>query len=173
MLLDMFAAPVQPTNNNFLNGRHVSGRINLNSSILVPFTNMLVGTDLRLSPLRSVFLGTTNLSVSTDEAAWRVGMANFVNSNSYGATNYCQSIGRLAEVSGIGSANKSDENLLRQIIDQVTVQGNVFRVHAIGQALKQTTSGRVLVQAERSLEAIMERDDNGNFHIVYWRTIPL
>lgn len=175
LLLDMFAAPVQPTNNagNYLpDGRHIAGRINLNSAVLVPFTNTLSGTDFRFAPLKALFLGTANLSLPADQAAQRVGgMTNFV--NAYGPTNYYASIGKLAEVAGIGSANKSGESILREVVDQTTVQGNVFRIHAVGQALKQTPSGQFLIQAERSIETIMERDGNGKFHVVYWRALPL
>jgi len=174
LLLDMFAAPVQPTNNSgnvFPDGQHVAGRINLNSAALVPFTNTLAGTDLRLAPLKSLFLGTTNLSGTPDDAAQRVGSMIFV--NTYGNTNYHTSIGKLAEVAGIGSPNKRDENLLRQIVDQTTVQGNVFRVYSVGQSLQQTPSGQIVLQAEYTVCALVERQPDGRFRTVYWKVVPL
>lgn len=178
LLLDCFVAPISPTNNPtlYFPGGGIAGRINLNAANPYPFTN-LAGANFRLAPLKALFRGVTNSSgklseSEIEELAERVARRDsFI--HTYGSTNYYESIGKLLEVSGVVNEDESSESIARQIVDHVSLQGNVFRVYSVGQSLKQTPDGKLILQAESSVCAMVERDIDGKLRTVFWKVLPL
>lgn len=169
-LLDLFEAPVRPTNNSaqyFPRTNTVAGRINVNASSIQPFTNLV-----RPGPVTSVFTNVANTSVPYATALANIASRNTAISGILTLPDAYASAGELAEVAGLTSAGESREAVLRQFADLFTTQGNVFRVYAVGQALQQTPSGKFIIQAEKSVIAVLERSDSGGTRTVYWKVLP-
>lgn len=174
-LLDLFMAPYFPTNASFLyNPKEytAAGRINLNAR-LEPFTNLM-----RDVSLRALFKDSTNItdyqaSIAVSNLLMRVPATH---GKFYGGTNGYVSVGEMAEVAGMSDAGEASERRLHGAVDLATVQGNVFRVYAVGQAVQQTASGRVVVQAEKAVEVLVERTETPGqapaFRTVFWKVIP-
>ena len=169
-LLELFEAPVRPTNNSaqyFPQTNTVAGRINLNASAIQPFTNLV-----RPSPVTSVFTNVANTSVPYATALANIASRNTAVPGILTLPETYASAGELAEVAGLTSAGESREAVLRQFADLFTTRGNVFRVYAVGQALQQTPSGKFIIQAEKSVIAVLERSDTGGTRTVYWKVLP-
>ncbi len=71
---------------------------------------------------------------------------------------------------------------MREIANLITARGNVFSVYTIGQALKQTQGGKLLVTGEQRQQAYLERylvdkgntdpnDDSIGFRTIYFRNL--
>jgi hypothetical protein len=66
----------------------------------------------------------------------------------------------------VADGGEESEELVRQVGNLLTTRGNVFSIYGIGQALKQTPSGTILVTGEQRQQAMIERyavtiDDRG------------
>jgi len=152
-LLDLFTAPLS-TNNPTLyqpQTNTTAGRININSA--QPFVN---NTNVfRLLPLASLFQSATNLTVTASNAAANISSMNLAaNGTNYGIPAYA-SPGELAEVKGIADGGEASEANLQGVVDLLTARGAVFRVYSVGQAIKQTPGGQLVVQSEQYREAIV------------------
>ncbi len=167
-LFDFFRAPVHPANNAlyFPSAGTAAGRININSEIS-PFTNIT-----RSAPFDALITNGSGLSAAARsniiERTYEVGAKN------YGGTNGYFSVGELAQIAGV-STSEAAESHLKGLVDLASVRGNVFRVHAIGQAIKQTPSGKLNIQAEKSAVVLIERqEDAGTIkcRTVFWKTVP-
>lgn len=175
-LMDLFMAPYFPTNNASLYNPKpytVAGRINLNAQ-LRPFTNLV-----RNVSLLALFKDSTNITGSQAETAVNnlLGREPATGGKLYGGTNGYVSIGEMVEIKGVSDEGEASEQRLQGVVDLAAVQGNVFRVYAVGQALKQTVNGDVVTQAEKAIEAIIERTEipgqEPTFRVVFWKVVPL
>lgn len=176
-IFDVLMAPYFPTNHSHLytpKSNVVAGRINLNGR-LTPFTNLG-----RVAPLQALFTGSTNMTrVEIEQIASnileRVPAAN--GGRFLGATNSYVSAGELTQIKGLSDQGEASERRLFGVADLAAVQSNVFRIYAIGQAVQQTPDGRLVVQAEKAVEAMLERSQTPgqppSFQVVFWKTIPL
>jgi len=176
-LLDLFSAPSVNTGNIAFtrpNPQSWGGKINVNSQI-VPFANS-TGTPLliRTVPLQSLLLNApfvfngTNATVSSSAAGTAAtNIASFTlaaTGRSYGTglmTNLYFSPAQIAEIAGISDTGESSEGVLRSVLNQATVRGNVFSIYTVGEALKQDKSGTIHVLSERRFQNIVERYDSG------------
>lgn len=171
-LLDLFTAPMRPNTNSaqyWPGANNIAGRINLNAGIQ-PFTNIL-----RETPLRAVFQDNPHwITTQIDPVLTNIiDRTLAVSGKSYGGTNGLASVGELAEIQGIADSGEASETALLGIADLASVQGNVFRVFSMGQSVQQTPSGQLVVQAEKSIVAIVERTSTGALRVVYWKAMPL
>ena len=93
-----------------------------------------------------------------------------------------ESPGEVAEIAGVADAGEESEELIRAIANLITARGNVFSIYSIGQALKQTPDGRLIVTAEQRQQAMVERyydsrgtpdpaDDEVRFRMIYFRNL--
>lgn len=174
-LLDLFSAPILTngisTNMQKLYAPHenaLAGRINLNAGSFQPFSN-----SIRTNVLNALFTNVTGAPVSIVSNVEQRILAN--GGRSYGITNLFDSVGELAEIRGVSDGGESNEQMiLRQVVRQATVRGNVFSIYSIGQALKQTPSGTLVINGEKMLQSMIERYTDGaapKYRVVYWREI--
>jgi hypothetical protein len=181
VLLDLFQAPIsstnridlyQPETNSGAGQVSVAGLVNLNSS-LTPFTNNANVT--RVAPLISLFQGTNQDSqlagVASGTIATNVGsMTMAANGTNYGLLAFV-SPGELAEIQGISDGGEATESYLKGMVDLSTVRGSTFRVYSIGQSLKQTPLGALILQSEQYKEAIICQDPVTHHVTVFWKNI--
>jgi len=188
--MDLFTAPVLPlTGGEYVyapgygsenRDKTVGGRVNLNGSPAL-FTNMT-----RTAPLEAVLknarVSSKSLATVSDVKGLAENIYNrvWVNpSKTFGYTNGFDSPGEVVEIQGIAQGGEESEQLAREIGNLFTTRGNVFTVYSIGQALKQTPTGKMIVNGEQRLQAMIERiektDDKGNrsvdFAPVYFRNL--
>lgn len=175
VVLDLFTAPYYPTNNSALytpRTNAVAGRINLNAGIW-PFTNAS-----RSLAMTALFQDTTNDPTFTSNKM-ATAVSNIINrtyatgGQNLGGTNGFLSVGEMAEIKGVADEGETSEHRLLGVVDLATVQGNVFRVYSLGQALTQTPSGKLAPQAEKLIIAIVERMSDGTLRTLYWRVVPI
>lgn len=90
--------------------------------------------------------------------------------------------GEICEIKGVADDGEKSEDLVREFASLVTSRGGVFSVFTIGQALKQTPNGKLLVMAEQRQQAMVERyldnkgtpdagDDETRTRTVYFRNL--
>ncbi len=171
-LLDLFSAPVA---SRYLPGTNlIAGRVNLNATIPD-------GTNLaRTNVLNSLFTNTTLLSPSTltsvvsNVATVQLASGGKDYGQIAGTTNLV-SVGELSEIAGLGDRGEGGEEAIRQVSSVATVRSGVFGIYSAGQAIRVSSSGRVTVNGEKILHAMVERyfDANGNaqYRVISWSEI--
>ena len=98
------------------------------------------------------------------------------------APNAFDTPGEICEIKGVADTGEKDEDLIREIASLITARGGVFNIYAIGQSLKQTSAGKLLVTAEQRQQAVVERyldtlntqdkaDDVVRLRTVYFRNL--
>lgn len=171
------------------------GRVNVNAKPDV-FTDIQ-----RIDPLVAVLIGaqTSTLNTNTLDA----GTAKTIATNIYNHTlatptgtqakgklypsstsgpNVYESPGEIAEIAGVADRGEESEQLIREISNLITARGNTFAVYTVGQALKQTPAGKLVITGEQRQEAILERyqinkgttiqdDDSFGLRTVYFRNL--
>lgn len=181
--LDLFTAPIAAPNqyNKYVYAPHdtsFGGRVNLNSKP-EPFAFT------RVSPLAAVLQGapydSTDRSkiVSASEAMTKArdvyDKVLAANGKQYGSTLAYDSPGEIVEMRGIADGGEGSEELLRQTANLFTARGNVFTVYSIGQAIKQTSAGKLVVTGEQRMQAMVERYVDSTsvtrFSPIYVRTL--
>ncbi len=126
----------------------------------------------RIDPLTAVFYGARKNSTDPN-AVLTLPEAQTIAQNVYNHTlaasgkNYpailtnepkvYESPGEIVEISGVADQGESGEELVREIANLVTARGNVFSIYTVGQALKQTPAGKLLITAEQRQQAMVER----------------
>jgi hypothetical protein len=96
--------------------------------------------------------------------------------------NVYESPGEVVEISGVADHGEESEQLIREIGNLITARGNVFAVYTVGQALKQTPNGKLVITGEQRQEAMIERyqinkgtslldDDSIGLRTVYFRNL--
>lgn len=82
--------------------------------------------------------------------------------------------GQLVETAGVADMGESSEALLRAIVDHSAVKSNTFTVFAVGQSIRQTVSGELIVLGEQRTQTIVRWDMNtGTFKPVYTQALKL
>ena len=194
--MDLFAVPstgsTGPTAIYTPHGTSVAGRINVNSHA--------AGFDKLVRDRGLVALLTGTKALPT------VGAAETVAKNLYDRTlatgtnkgktygypwkptpavsdaNAFDTPGEICEVKGVADTGEKSEDLIREIASLVTARGGVFNIYTIGQSLKQTPAGKLLVTAEQRQQAVVERyldtrntqektDDLVRLRTVYFRNL--
>lgn len=182
-LIDLFTAPVAAPDqyNKYVYAPHdfsFGGRVNLNSKV-EPFNVS------RTSPLQAVFQNSTfnsltpatklNASQAQDLAANVYARTLGVNGKKYGYADGYDSVGEVVEIRGVADGGEGSEELFRQVANQLTARGAVYDVFSIGQSLKQTPAGKLVVTGEQRLQSVVERyqDVDGKIHIspIYSRAL--
>jgi hypothetical protein len=172
-LLDLFAVPTCSTNTQAAAilapyGNTIGGRVNINAS-LQP-TNFDSG---RTMPLQAVFLGVTN--------SWAAGTTNSYATAGTISTNIINQVlsptsvngtgkyypgtaaaayatpGQIAEIQGVSDSGEASEENFREAIGQLCVRGDVFTVYSVGQAIKISPTGGLVVTGEQRAQAMVER----------------
>lgn len=166
-LLELFEAPIRPTNsqNRFIPRKDATfGRVNLNAASIEPFSN-----SLRTNVLQGVFSNAPTLSQTV--------IANITNHQTVAAgmlslPDAYASPGELAEITGVADGGEASESVIRQFADLFSSRGNVYRVYAVAQALQQTPGGAIVIQAEKSVVALIERTAANGTRTIYWKALP-
>lgn len=197
--MDLFTVPTRimdpsdPGYNTTVNdifyphGTTIAGRINMNAQAQ-PFgnTNSVAVPMERIYPLKALFEGVTTASggtVSSNEAEtiarniYSHTLATGANPGKYyGNSNAYDSQGEIVEVKGVADGGEESEEVVRGIANLMSARGSVFSLYSIGQALKQTPDGRLVVNGEQRLESIVERfldpaATTVKFRSVYFRNL--
>jgi len=190
--MDLFTVPMDvpaaATNIFKPHGTTIAGRINMNAQAQ-PFgnTNSVAVPMERIYPLKALFEGvTTNASGGTLTSAQAEDIARNIYAHTlatganpgkyYGNSNAYDSQGEIIEVKGVADGGEESEETVRGIANLMSARGSVFSLYSIGQALKQTPDGRLVVNGEQRLEAIVERfldpaDNTVKFRTVYFRNL--
>jgi hypothetical protein len=190
-LLDLFTVPSCSTNTQAAAilapyGNTFGGRMNINASVQP--TNFDSG---RTMPLQAVFLGATNSSAGTTNsyATAATISSNIVNRvlsplsvNGTGkfypgtvASGYTLP-GQIAEIQGVSDSGEASEENFREAIGQLCVRGDVFTIYSVGQAIKITPTGGLVITGEQRSQAMVEtyQDPVSNavkLHTLYYRNL--
>ncbi len=172
-------------------GTSVGGRVNVNSHV-EPFDKLV-----RDRGLVALLTGASHL---TSPAAAEKIAANIYNrtlatganpGKIYGypwkpaigvASNAFDTPGEICEIKGVADGGEKSEDLVREVASLITARGSVFSIYTIGQALKQTPQGRLVITGEQRQQAIIERyvnnrgtadsaDDEVRFRSIYSRNL--
>lgn len=177
--MDLFTVPVNlPGDEQRINAKPMlsphqsstAGRVNMNAQP-VPF-------DIdRIDPLTAVFTGVRwsaessailsktqaeqiarniyNRTLSPGSSVLPAGKA--YPSPGAGIPTVYESPGEVVEIAGVADKGEASEELLREVANLITARGNVFSVYTIGQSLRQTPNGKLIVTAENRQQAMVER----------------
>jgi hypothetical protein len=164
-------------------GTESGGRVNMNARP-EPFN-----LD-RLDPLGAVFEGATydatDLTKKLDNPTARAIAAAVYHRDLAVASTVCpagkqygyqsgyDSPGEVVEMRGVADRGEAGEQLVREIANLITSRGNVFSVYTVGQALRQTPAGDLVVTGEQRQQSMIERySDGSTIHIrpVYFRNL--
>lgn len=168
-LMDLFTVPSEAPDASARqvltpHDRMVGGRVNLNGANIAPFPD-----SSRVDPLVGVFLGVTKngtpLKLSQAQSiAEKIRNHNTrVSFPASGTTpQLYHSPGAVIEVNGVADTGEASEDIVRQVANQLTTRGNVFSVYAIGQSLRQTPDGRLVMLAEQRTQSFVERVMNSD-----------
>jgi hypothetical protein len=166
LLVDLFTAPVLGEDGVPFPVQPAPGKVNLNARI-EPFD-----TAERRAPLEALVLGAKGAGRPAAAAlADNIANRDFANANAkYGRSSEgLVSVGELAEIRGVADGGEETEDALRELVDLSAIRANAFRVHSVGQSLKQTPSGQLVIEAERSVVATLERSAPANIRIIHWK----
>jgi hypothetical protein len=173
-------------------GTSVGGRVNVNAHV-EPFDKMtrdrglvalLTGTRL-LPNVEQAQVVATNISqrtLATGPNPGKVFGYPWKANPSPTETNTFDTPGEICEIKGVADGGEESEDLIREISSLVTARGGVFSVYTVGQSLKQTPQGKLVVTAEQRQQATIERyvenrgtpdsiDDEIRFRTVYYRNL--
>ncbi|MFA6175601.1 MAG: hypothetical protein WC765_03365, partial [Phycisphaerae bacterium] len=187
--MDLFTVPVDmpPAAAGIFQPHHTAngGRINVNAQVQ-PFGTPSYFTNSmeRIYPLKAVFEGVPKdaagniMSAVQAETLARNVYAHTlaIGGKAYGNTNVYDSPGEVVETAGVADGGEESEAIVRGVANLITSRGNVFSIYTIGQSLKQTPVGSLLVNGEQRLQAMVERylDNTSNtvkFRTVYFRNL--
>ncbi|QIF00279.1 hypothetical protein [Roseimicrobium sp. ORNL1] len=184
--MDLFTVPVEvPALAKGIFSPHdttTAGRINMNAQTQ-PFGNPeLFATPLeRRMPLVALLAGVpkdgsgTLLKVEEAEAIARniyFRTLSLAQGKVYGHASTYDSPGEVVEIEGVADKGEESEAVVRGIANLICARGSVFNVYTIGQSLKQTRNGELLVTAEQRQQTLIERYDrntNPNITDIYFR----
>jgi hypothetical protein len=92
----------------------------------------------------------------------------------YGYAKGYDSPGEIVEIKGVADGGEASEQLVREIANLITSRGDVYSVYTLGQAMKQTPAGQLVVTGEQRQQSMIERYSDGTtVHInpVYFRNL--
>jgi hypothetical protein len=163
----------------------VGGRININSNP-VPFPLLrILPLSATLQGAPAMASGTTPLNPLSSGSAQALAenICNHTlatNGTMYNCPTQFISAGEICQVKGIADSGEQSEELIRQISNLTTARSGVFSIYSVGQALKQTPNGTLLVTGEQRIQSMVERVSTENpnntgvvisFRPVYYRTL--
>lgn len=93
------------------------------------------------------------------------------NGKLFGYTSGYFSQGEIVEIKGVADQGEASEETVRQLANIVTARGNVFSIYTIGQALKQTPQGRLVITAENRQQTMIERYLDASTKKVRFKTV--
>jgi hypothetical protein len=196
-LLDLFSIPNSPgapggSGKSLLrpHGTSVGGRINVNAHVQ-PFEDMLrnrgllalvAGSPAVRIPASEVAGNIYRFALATGEFPGKVYGYPWRANTPQGTPNAYDTPGEICEIKGVADGGEESEALVREIVSLVTTRGGVFSIYTVGQALKQTRSGDLVVTAEQRQQAVVERylnnrgtenaaDDEVQFKTIYFRNL--
>ena len=191
--MDLFTVPADvPLTAQALfapHGSSTGGRVNMNAKP-EPFPTLV-----RTDPLVAVLYGCrkstlSNVRLNLSEAQ-TIAQAIYDRKLAKGGKLYpasgppkavYESPGEVAEIEGVADKGEESEELIREIANLITARGNVFSIYTVGQAIKQTPAGKLLVTGEQRQQAMVERflrdkgtatitDDEIGLRTVYFRNL--
>jgi hypothetical protein len=191
-LMDLFTVPsVVPSTASTLfapYGTAIAGRVNLNATAAEPFglQHRAALSAVLLNARKSSLVETSKLD-ATETATLAAAIYNrtladkklisaktLLEGKQYGYAGGYDSPGEVAEIKGVADGGEESEELVRSISNLLTTRSNVFSVYTIGQAVRQTASGKLVITGEQRQHSMVERYlNNGkvNFRSVYFRNI--
>ena len=166
--MDLFTVPsVVNSNAQYLytpHGSSVGGRVSLNAQIQ-PFSTLT-----RYSPLSAALqycqTNAADLTQTVSTSAAPLLAQNVVNLTTattpaqgylYNDTSGYYSPGEVSEIKGIADGGEASEELVRQVSNLLTARGDVYSIYSIGQAIRQTRTGKLVVNGEYRLQEMVER----------------
>jgi len=173
--MDLFTAPVdsptQATDVFTPHGTGVGGRVNINCQVEPYATSSSIAqADLliRRLPLVGVLAGApketkTTSILSTTEARtlanniYNRKWANASATHRFGLDTIYDSPGEIVEVEGIADKGEASEKVVRSIGNLITTRGAVFTVFSIGQAMRETRNGDLIITGEQRNQTTLER----------------
>ena len=196
--MDLFTVPADvPLTASALfapHGSSTGGRVNMNAKP-APFETMA-----RTDPLAAVLYGCRKSTLNNDrlsitdaqtiaKAIYERKLAKgsaLPNGKLYPSSGppnaVYESPGEVAEIEGVADKGEESEELIREIANLITARGNVFSIYTVGQSLKQTPAGKLIVTGEQRQQAMVERflrdkgtattdDDEIGLRTVYFRNL--
>jgi len=192
-LMDLFTVPsvVPPAATTLFApyGTAIAGRVNLNATAAEPFglqhraaLSAVLLNARKSSTVETAKLNATETAAIADAIFHRtlaikktVGSKTLLEGKQYGYTSGYDSPGEVVEIQGVADGGEESEELVRSISNLLTTRSNVFSVYSIGQAIKQTPAGKLLITAEQRQHSMLERylntNNKVNFRSVYFRNI--
>jgi hypothetical protein len=194
--MDLFAVPTVgatgPAAIFTPHGTSVAGRINVNSHAAA-FNNLVRDRGLVGLLAGTKALPSVNAAESVANNIYNRTLATGLNKGkTYGYPwtpnpapsdpNAFDTPGEICEIKGVADGGEKSEDLIREIASLVTARGGVFNIYTLGQSLKQTPTGKLLVTAEQRQQALVERyldtrntqdktDDVVRLRTVYFRNL--
>ncbi|WP_156345014.1 hypothetical protein [Verrucomicrobium spinosum] len=150
-------------------GTSTAGRININSQVQPYGDAAQVTSPLeRFLPLVALLTGVAATTSTGDCDTISIAKARTIARNIYNRTlaakgkkyGYAEtydSPGEIVEIAGVADGGEESEAVVRGIASLVTTRGGVFMVYSIGQALKQTPNGNLVITAESRQQTMLER----------------
>ena len=183
--MDLFTVPItvnsQAKSVSAPHDTATGGRVNINAWAEPATSGMTPFGGPRILPLEAVLLGVRNNATDTTQilsSGSAAQVANNIynrltatNGKLFGYTNGYFSQGEIVEIKGIADQGEASEETVRQIANLVTARGNVFSIYTIGQALKQTPQGKLVVTAENRQQAMVERYLDSSTKKVHFKTV--
>jgi len=183
--MDLFTAPI--TVNSMAkqvfapHDTATGGRVNVNAWAEPATSGTAPFGGQRILPLEAVLLGVRNNSTDSTKTL-SSGSAAVIANNIYnrlpatngklfGYTSGYFSQGEVVEIQGVADQGEASEETVRQIANLVTARGNVFSIYTIGQALKQTPQGKLVVTAENRQQTMIERYLDSSTNKVRFKTV--
>ena len=196
--MDLFTVPADvPLTASALfapHGSSTGGRVNMNARP-APFETMV-----RTDPLAAVLFGCRKSTLNNDRLsltdAQMIAKAIYDRKLAKGSAlpkgklypssgppnAVYESPGEVAEIEGVADKGEESEELVREIANLITARGNVFSIYTVGQSLKQTPAGKLIVTGEQRQQAMVERflrdkgtatttDDEIGLRTVYFRNL--
>lgn len=173
--MDLFTVPVDvPGRARGVFAPHdtsTGGRININAQVQPYGTDKMESPLERRLPLVALLAGVPNNSANPTsvisiakarEIARHIYNRDLASNGTrigkrYGYENAYDSPGEIVEIAGIADGGEESEAVVRGIANLLTTRGSVYTVYTVGQTLKQTRNGALVVTAESRQQTMLER----------------
>jgi hypothetical protein len=173
--MDLFTVPVDvPDRVKGIFAPHetsTAGRININAQVQPYGTNLVTYPLERQLPLVALLSGApkdsfnpnSTLSITDARAiAKNIYKREPANTSlrkgkTYGYPGAYDSPGEIVEIAGVADGGEESEAVIRSIANLITTRSSVYTIYSVGQTLKQTRNGSLLVTAESRQQTMLER----------------
>ncbi|XHR31062.1 MAG: hypothetical protein ACFUZC_10975 [Chthoniobacteraceae bacterium] len=157
------------------------GRVNINANSEPISTAGDSFGGMRLLPLEAVLRGARKNSTDSTETVSATESQTIAQNiynrtlatqgKQFGYLNGYDTQGEVVEIKGVADGGEASEELVRQIANLITARGDVFSVYTIGQALKQTPQGKLVVTSENRQQAMIERYLDSSTNKIRFKTV--